>query len=932
MIAAVTPARLTDLFCGVSMHPRGHLRGHRSPARRLAVAVTGLALTLAALPAVTGAAPGTNAAIARANDVMASQNAMRTSWDSGEPKMSPSLVPTFTRLFDTTVNGQVYAQPLVLGPTVIVATETDWVYGLNAATGKVKWSVHLGTPWDIAKSGTRKLATCTDLTPDVGVTGTPVDNPGNGDVYFFANVVTGGKPKYYFYGINPSDKGAVVLRKLIAGHPSNDAHITFTPSHQNQRSGDLLLGDWVYGSFSSHCDVQPYAGYVAGVNVATGATTLWTDESGVTYNQGGIWQSGGGLMSDGTGRIFLATGNGVSPAAGPGTAPHGQLAESVVRLAPNANGTLSAQDFFSPADAPSLDAADTDFGSGGPVAIPFGTATYPDILAQAGKDGRIFLLDRDNLGGREQGPGGTDGVLSVTQAFGGDWEHPAVFGDTQLTQADAGSSPTDNDFLVSVGRNDILRVFRFGDNASDQPVLNDVAGTSLAYPFSSGSPVITSNGDDPATAVIWEVHAGGQSGAHSEIDAYPLGNLVSTGGTPSPCTPAAPCTLTSIWHQAIPEDAGKFTIPATSNGRVYIGTRGAGANGQVIGYGAPPATAAPVRAASTTVPQTSVATTTTKDVPITATHAVTITGVAASTSASNALLPANEYTVGQITETPAGSATPHPVTLPVTLGGGARLHVLVRFSPTVPGAADGTLSFTTGTGQVRSVPLTGNGVRTGLYAQPGALTFPFAPDQGLIAVPAGIGVTQQVDVINSGSAPDRVSSVIPPSGPFTAANLPVPGQTIQPGQALVVQVTYAPQQAGPASSSLTITDSNGKRVTIPLSGIGTASVSRVTARQATVNFGRVPVGTAARKTVHVTNTGNVPTTVSVPVVPRAPFHSRYHVFAGLPFNPGYSLTIPVIFTPARAGTFTERYVFHWRDRLGSHSLTVTLTGTGVAPG
>jgi Abnormal spindle-like microcephaly-assoc'd, ASPM-SPD-2-Hydin len=893
------------------------------------MAIAGLALTLGALPAVTGAAPGTNTATARANDVTASQDTLRTGWDASEPNMGPSVVPTFTQLFDTTVNGQVYAQPLVIGTTVIVATENDWVYGLNDATGKVKWSIHLGTAWNITKSSTHKLATCTDLTPDIGVTGTPVYDPANGDVYFFANVVTGGSPKYFLYGINPSNKGAVVLKVPIAGHPSNDTHITFTPSHQNQRTGALLLGGWVYGAFSSHCDVQPYAGYVAGVNVATGAKTLWTDESGVTYNQAGIWQSGGGLMSDGAGRIFLTTGNGVSPAAGPGTAPHGQLAESVVRLAPGTNGKLSAQDFFSPADAPSLDAADTDFGSGGPVAIPFGTATFPDILAQAGKDGRLFLLNRDNLGGREQGAGGTDNVLSVTQAFGGDWEHPAVFGDTQLTQADAGSSPTDNDFLVSVGRNDILRVFRFGDNSSDQPVLNDVAGTSLTYPYTSGSPVITSNGDDPTTAVIWEVHAGGEPGAHSEIDAYPLGNLISTGGTPSTCTPSAPCQLTSIWHEAIPEDAGKFTIPATSNGRVYIGTRGAGGGGQVIGYGAPPATAAPVQAASTTVPQASVSTTTSKNVSITAKNTVTITGVAASTSATNAVAPANEYTVGQITVTPAGSTTPHPVTLPVTLGKGARMHALVKFSPTTPGAADGTLSFTTSTGKVRSVPLTGNGVKTGLYAQPGTLTFPFAPDQGLIAVPAGIQVVQQVDVINGGSAPARVSSVTPPSGPFTATDLPAPGQTIQPGQALVVQVTYAPQQAGPAGSSFTITDSNGKQLTVSLSGIGTASLSQVTARQTTVNFGSAPVGTSVRKTVHLTNTGNVPTTVSVPVVPRAPFHSRYHVFAGLPFNPGYSLTIPVIFTPTTAGTFTEPYVFHWKDRLGSHSLTVTLTGKGV---
>ena len=78
-----------------------------------------------------------------------------------------------------------------------------------------------------------------------------------------------------------------------------------------------------------------------------------------------------------------------------------------MRLAPLSSGALAARDFFSPADAPRLDAADTDFGSGGPVGLPFGTRSYPHVLVQAGKDGRIFLLNRDYLGGREQarGPG-----------------------------------------------------------------------------------------------------------------------------------------------------------------------------------------------------------------------------------------------------------------------------------------------------------------------------------------------------------------------------------------------------------------------------------------------------------------------------------------------------------------------------------------------
>src|SRR5262249_39762726 len=155
--------------------------------------------------------------------------------------------------------------------------------------------------------------------------------------------------------------------------------------------------------------------YVAGVNLATHAFTLWTDESGVTYNQGGIWQSGGGVMSDGAGRVFFTSGNGVSPSIRPGSSPGGQLAEPVVGPGGGASGSLAAKDFFSPGNAPTLDAADADFGSGGPVGVPFGTATFPHLLAQDGKDGRIFLLNRSALGGRKQGPGQTNNDLSVTK-------------------------------------------------------------------------------------------------------------------------------------------------------------------------------------------------------------------------------------------------------------------------------------------------------------------------------------------------------------------------------------------------------------------------------------------------------------------------------------------------------------------------------------
>ena len=443
--------------------------------------MTVLVLALAGLAAVTGAAPVGAATSARARPVTAtvstdettaSDNDLRDGWDPNEPALTPAAVngPDFGQVFRTSVDGQVYAQPLVIGSTVIVATEEDWVYGLNAATGAVEWATQLGTPYPITN--------CHDLTPDIGVTSTPVYDPSSGTVYVMA-MVKGLRYQYRLFGLNVST-GAITLKHRIFGSPANDSHIVFDAVQQGQRAGLLLRKGWVYAAFASHCDHQPYAGYVAGVHVAQRPlqSTLWTDEAGVSDDQAGIWQSGGGLMSTGPGNIYFASGNGVSPAKGPGAQPPGQLAESVVRLQPQPGGSLQAEDFFSPANAPTLDAGDTDFGSGGPVGLPFGTSAYPDIVAQAGKYGRLYLLDADDLGGRKQSAASGDQDLFRIGHLAGQWGHPGVFGDTAtLTSSNASSA---NDYLYYLGWNDYLRAFKFGVSGSGKPT--PVSYTHLTLP------------------------------------------------------------------------------------------------------------------------------------------------------------------------------------------------------------------------------------------------------------------------------------------------------------------------------------------------------------------------------------------------------------------------------------------------------------------
>jgi hypothetical protein len=929
-------------------------------ARRLALAATGLALVAGVLPVVSGVVPGTTG-LALADDIMASQNVMRTGWDPNEPALTPSAVHAFGAgpLWDASVDGDVYAQPLVIGSTVIVATESDWVYGFNATSGAELWGVRLGSAYPISTVST--FTKCTDLVPNIGVTGTPAYDPSTGDIYFFANIMNGSSPEYYMVDMAPggSSFGSTTpptwTKTAITGHPSNDS-LNFSAKYNMERPGVLIYNGGVYGAFASHCDTKPYDGYVVRVDQTSHATSMWSDESGNTYDQAGIWQAGGGIMTDPndpSAGIFVTSGNGVSPPKS--SKPGGQLAESVIRLTyDSSNNTLSAQDFFSPAAAPSWDASDTDYGSGGPVDVGNFTVAGLNTVAQIGKNGQIWLLNRNNLGGREQGPGGTDNDLFVSKAYGGEWGHPAIFGDTPVTIANSHTTPTDNDFLFSVGKDDKLRVFRFYESSTGKAGLTNLANSSLTYGYTSGSPVVTSNGDDPTSAVIWEVdtpNTTSKTGAGSSLQAYELGNVASNGSTPSPCVSTHPCTLDNIWHSTSFTSA-KFSIPATSNGWVYVGTR----DGHVLAWAAPGSKTAAITTTAT-LPQTAVGSTSTQAVSVTATKRVTITGATASTGANNTqTTTAKEFTAGQASVTKKGSSTATPVTFPVTLKRGDKLSVQTTFSPVVAGGSSGTLSLSTNSGTTPAidVPLIAEGIQQGIYAEPSTQTFIWAPDwPTVIDVPIGGVKPEIVTISNYGTKTETITSVTPPKAPFTAQNLPTVGTKLNPGASTTVQVTFTPTKSGTATGSFTIAGSSGQKAVVTLSAIATSAVSQLTtvidstpptgsnaraaaspfsagtATKPAVHFGSVPVGKKATAYIQVTQNGNTPATLTGVGVLTAPFAAPLKPAMGLSFNPDDDLLLPVTFTPTKKGTFTTQYKLHWRDVTGRHTLVVTVTGTGI---
>ena len=845
-----------------------------------------------AAPVAPGSGPSND-------ETTVSQNDLRDGWDPSEPALTPAALQngSFGQIFKTSVNGQVYGQPLIVGSTLIVATETDWVYGLNAATGAILWKTSLGTPYHITS--------CSDLTPDIGVTSTGVYDPSTNTVYEMG-LVHETNWEWHLFGLNVGT-GAITFKQRIAGSPTNDSHLSFSALPEGQRSGLLLMNGWVYATFGSHCDNGSYNGYVAGVNTATNATTLWADESGVSNEKGGIWQTGGGVMSDGPGRIFVTSGNGISPPKGPGSKPPGQLAESVIRLSVGSNGTLSPQDFFSPSNAPSLDAGDTDFGSGGPGGAPFGTSTYPDIVMQAGKGQALYVLNRDNLGGRSSSD---SGALAVIKPIAKQWNSPAFFADTPtLTTGNASGA---NDYMIFAGRSDFMREYKVGVSSSGKPTLSDVNNGTFTLGYTSGTPAITSNGTNPSTGIIWEEHVGDATGTGGYLGAWELLGVPRSGGGTK---------LSEIW--AAPIGTGsKFAKVATNNGMVYLGTR----DGNVYGFGITSG-AALKSSGSAQFRDTTVGSAATKHASVTATRTVTVTG--ASVTASIIPVP---YTLGQVTLTQAGGTTAS-VKFPVTLHKGDVLRAAVNFAPGTVGGAEGDVTFTTAAGSAAavSVPLIGNGTQTGLSATNPAITFQIVDKDGelITNVPVGISNPQMTDIVNNGDEAVTVKSVTPPTGTYRAVGLPKVGTVIKPGEAIPVGLVFTPQHAVTTNGSFTITPSRGTSVTVSLAGTGLPPVTKFTAAPGVVHFGSVPVGHTATKLIKVVNVGNQPSLMGQTGLPGGPFGAPLRAAEGLPVNQGYDLELPVTFRPAKAGAYHGIYKVTWTDRFGQHSLNVPVTGTGV---
>ena len=791
---------------------------------------------------------------------------LRTGWYPNQTALDPVIVsgPSFGRIWQTTLpltpGEQVFAQPLVKGSTVFVATESNNLYALDAQTGAVKASRALGTPFRATDVG------CGDLVPSIGVTGTPVVDDATNTAYFFSKTYLGDPnitdPSNVGWFAHAVDVDTLVERPGfpvgITGAASNDTTVQFSPFIQHQRPALLLMNGVVYAGFGAHCDIGAWRGWVVGVGTDGKIKTLFATMVGNDQG-GGIWGSGGGLVSDADGRIFLTTGNGSGVDVTPRARPNWQLSESAVRLQVQSDGSLTPTDFFAPSNRAMLDQNDEDFGSGGPVGLPsavyFGT---PDerpesLMIAAGKAATIYVLNRDQMGGFAQGGGGGDAVVSTTTANAGLWSRIAVW-------------PGDGGYIYAVTNARGFQAFKYGLSSTGVPTFSP-AGLSVAgFGYTSGSPIVTSDGTNPGTAIVW---------ANNSTGAFGTGTLQAYAAVPD-----GTGKMTLLYEDTYGATA-KFSVPGVGDGRLYVGS----GDGHILAYGSP------VNSSVTVPPQAFgqvvAGTTEILNVVVTATTAVTVNAIASSSAL---------FKVG------APSAT-----LPASLAAGATLIVPVTFAPTASGLFAASLNVTTSSGVVAgSLRGTGQAAAASLQVSSPVVSFG--------GVARGTTNVLNVTLTNVGAQALTWNGFTQPAAPFSVNGLPAVGQTIAAGSSVTVALLFAPTVNGAFSGSFGI-QSTGGNVSVMTSG-SAGDPPALSITPMTLNFTGA-VGQLQTLGFTVTNTGGSPLTITKSKPPSlGVFATQTALDEGTVIPAGQSRFEVIAFAAAHDGHVRRSVDHHGQRHLG----------------
>lgn len=486
---------------------------------------------------------------------------LRTGQNQNETILTPANVnsTTFGKLGSFTVDGLADAQPLYLSAVVMptvgsknvlyVATENDSVYAFDADSVNGATSTSL---WKVSLLGSGETPSdnrgCSQVTPQIGVTSTPVidrSRGAHGAMYVVA--MSKDANGNYYQRLHALDLttgaelfgGPTTVQATYPGTGDNSSggNVVFDPKQYKERPGLLEIGTTIYTTWSSHCDARPYTSWVMSYDANTLAQTsvLNLVPNG---SEGGIWMAGTAPAADASGDIYFIVGNGdfdTTLNAG-GFPTNANCGNCYVRLTSSAPVTLL--DYFTPLNTVAESDSDEDFGSGGPLLLPDmvdASGKTRHLAVGSGKDSVIYVLDRDNMG---KFNGGQDNIYQQIsgQLGGGLFSKPSYFNNTV--------------YYGAVG--DHLKAFPITSALLAETPSSESAST-FAYPGTT--PSISANG--ATNGIVWAV----ENASTGILHAYSATNLTNE--------------LYNSNQAANNRDQfsdNKFVTPMVANGKVYIGT------------------------------------------------------------------------------------------------------------------------------------------------------------------------------------------------------------------------------------------------------------------------------------------------------------------------------------------------------------------------
>jgi hypothetical protein len=510
----------------------------------------------------TGGTGGGNSAL---NVLTYHNDNARTGQNLSETILTTSNVnsTTFGKLATLSVSGNVDAEPLyasnlTIGGTthnvLFVVTEQDMAYAFDADTFASLWSVSVAH----GESPAGTVDSCTQVEPNIGVTSTPViDLSAGAHGTIFLVAMTRDSGGNYHQRLHALDltTGAELLSgpaTISATYtiPGTSTTDTFNPEQYKERSGLLLMNGTIYLAWASHCDVDPYQGWIMAYSEAAlqPGPVLNIAPSGANA-RGSIWMANTAMAADSSGNIFFLAANGLfgdgssSPSLTSGFPTIPNYGNAFMKLS-TANNQLSVADYFAMFNANSESNGDGDLGSGGAILLPDLTDSGGNtrhLAVGAGKDGYVYVVNRDSMGKFNaahdtaiyQKLNDPSGNGSGNTVVGKVFSMPAYF----------------NNAVYYGGSGDNLKAFTI---ANAKLGVSPAFQSSNSFGFPGCTPSVSANGS--ANGIVWCISTG-SSGTLSALNASNLAQLYTS---PS---------------FADSSDV-KFVTPMIVNGKVYVGTQG----------------------------------------------------------------------------------------------------------------------------------------------------------------------------------------------------------------------------------------------------------------------------------------------------------------------------------------------------------------------